>query len=558
MLRLVAGLAWREARRDFLYDTSGHVTFEKAATWKGVGAGSNYLVQDVDVGKDWLDEAVELEYPGSSLALEYRYDDRGRVSKVFRQEGIGVAWRPIRWTATAPRYSQRASPTIRMRRCTSGRPTTSPPPHIFRTDGLGRLKSVVFDADASMTFEYDDTGTRTGVERPYGNHFSYLHEAGTSRLTKVDHLASEASVEFAHDGNGNVIAINEHVGSRGIRSHYFWYSHDNRVVRQSLATSDNLIAKESFLDGEGEPCLELRTNSAVDDVIDATIALRRGGKLLGLFENDGTEKQRYLYAYGRLFGTVDDGGLIQHCHVDEQGSVRAVTNADGSVMQRIDYFPFGEPRRFESSGYDQPFRHHKGEQELGGFTRQGARFNIARYGRFGGLDPILLMAPEEKLLADPLQLHPYAYARNNPLDWSDPTGESLALAAPLLGPLLANPVVLAGAAALATAIVLPQAGELINDLMLSLLESGGDAASTEEDGNKEADSAKGKKKAAKQLEHRVKEAKEALRRNKEFRRWFHREYKPDQKVPDGGRNNPDIPGEQILDAFEEWRQLGGG
>ncbi len=76
-------------------------------------------------------------------------------------------------------------------------------------DGLGRLKSVVFDADASMTFEYDDTGTRTGVERPYGNHFSYLHEAGTSRLTKVDHLASEASVEFAHDGNGNVIAIIE-------------------------------------------------------------------------------------------------------------------------------------------------------------------------------------------------------------------------------------------------------------------------------------------------------------------------------------------------------------
>ncbi len=51
---------------------------------------------------------------------------------------------------------------------------------------------------------------------------------------------------------------------------------------------------------------------------------------------------------------------------------------------------------------------------------------------------------------------------------------------------------------------------------------------TEKDANKEADSAKGKKKAAKQLEHRVKEAKEALRRNKEFRRWFHREYKPDQ------------------------------
>ncbi len=518
--------------RDFWYDTSGHVTFEKTATWKGVGAGSNYLVQDVDVEQDWLDETIELEYPGSSLALEYRYDDRGRASKVFRQEGLdldqileldyfdddrlkellfadqgglGNPQTTLTYTdrgrvAThqvdsdgAAVFSESFSyyPNASMhQRTTDNLATTT-----YFPDALGRLKSVVFDADASMAFEYDDTGTRTGVERPYGNHFSYLHEAGTSRLTKVDHLASEASVEFAHDGNGNVIAINEHVGSRGIRSHYFWYSHDNRVVRQSLATSDNLIAKESFLDGEGEPCLELRTNSAVDDVVDATIALRRGGKLLGLFEGDGTEKQRYLYADGRLFGTVDDGGLIQHCHVDGEGSVRAVTNADGSLMQRIDYFPFGEPRRLESNRYDQPFRHHKGEQELGGFTRQGARFNMARYGRFGALDPILLEAPEKKLLADPLRLHPYAYARNNPLDWMDPTGEFPAAAvAPLLGPFLANPAGLTaaavlGGAVLAAATVSPQARELISDLMLSLLESGGDAT-PEGDAHKGADAAK--------------------------------------------------------------------
>ncbi len=210
----------------------------------------------------------------------------------------------------------------------------------------------------------------------------------------------------------------------------------------------------------------LRTNSAVDDVVDATIALRRGGKLLGLFEDDGTEKQRYLYSDGRLFGTVDGGGLIQHCHVDGEGSVRAVTHADGSLLQRIDYFPFDEPRRLESGRYDQPFRHHKGEQEFGGFTRQGARFNIARYGRFGALDPILLRTPEKKLLADPLRLHPYL---------ANPAG--LTAAAVL------------GGAALAAATVSPQARELINDLMLSLLESGGDAT-PEGDAHKGADAAK--------------------------------------------------------------------
>ncbi len=169
--------------------------------------------------------------------------------------------------------------------------------------------------------------------------------------------------------------------------------------------------------------------------------------------------------------------MIQHCHVDGEGSVRAVTHADGSLMQRIDCFPFGEPRRLESSRYDQPFRHHKGERELGGFTRQGARFNIARYGRLGALDPILLRTPEKKLLGDPLRLHPYAYARNNPLDWTDPTGEFPAAVAPLLGPFLANPAGLTAAAALGGAVlaagtVSPQARELISDLTLRLLESG--------------------------------------------------------------------------------------
>ncbi len=52
----------------------------------------------------------------------------------------------------------------------------------------------------------------------------------------------------------------------------------------------------------------------------------------------------------------------------------------------------------------------------------------------------------------PCGLHPYAYARNNPLDWSDPTGEFAVAIAPLLGPLLADPAVLAAGAVLGGAV----------------------------------------------------------------------------------------------------------
>ena len=64
-------------------------------------------------------------------------------------------------------------------------------------------------------------------------------------------------------------------------------------------------------------------------------------------------------------------------------------------------------------------------------------------------------------------------------------------------------------------------------------------------------------KAAKRLDREIKTAKRALRRNKRFRRWFHREFKPDQKVAGGGRENPDLTGQQVLEAYQEWKQIGG-
>jgi hypothetical protein len=53
----------------------------------------------------------------------------------------------------------------------------------------------------------------------------------------------------------------------------------------------------------------------------------------------------------------------------------------------------------------------------------------------------------------------------------------------------------------------------------------------------------------------MRDAKEALRKNDDFRKWFHKNYAPEMK---GGSldENPDLPDEDILDAFLEWLELG--
>jgi hypothetical protein len=54
----------------------------------------------------------------------------------------------------------------------------------------------------------------------------------------------------------------------------------------------------------------------------------------------------------------------------------------------------------------------------------------------------------------------------------------------------------------------------------------------------------------------LKEAERALTQDKNFRRWFHREYKADQGGSKGDRTNPDMSPEEVYEAYQEWKSLG--
>jgi RHS repeat-associated protein len=57
-------------------------------------------------------------------------------------------------------------------------------------------------------------------------------------------------------------------------------------------------------------------------------------------------------------------------------------------------------------------------------------------------------------------------------------------------------------------------------------------------------------------ERELKEAENELRRNKDFRNWFHREYKGEMGTSVGNRSNPDLDRNMVRDAYEEWIECG--
>jgi len=122
--------------------------------------------------------------------------------------------------------------------------------------------------------------------------------------------------------------------------------------------------------------------------------------------------------------------MIETHHTDLAGNIRLSTNEAGDVTQRLDYAPFGEVDGRSCTGDGDPTRSPQFQGKLRDpktcLDDFGARDYYMVTGRFQSVDPVL---PIETALRDPQQWNRYAYARNNPLIYTDPDGRHPALIA---------------------------------------------------------------------------------------------------------------------------------
>lgn len=118
---------------------------------------------------------------------------------------------------------------------------------------------------------------------------------------------------------------------------------------------------------------------------------------------------------------------VRYYHLDGLGSVRAVTNQAGVVVERHDYLPYGEEcttgpcASNPGVGAGQPRKFTGKERDAEtGLDYFGARYYGSKIGRFTTVDPLYTW---QENLVDPQRWNRYAYARNNPLKYVDPDGK---------------------------------------------------------------------------------------------------------------------------------------
>ena len=132
---------------------------------------------------------------------------------------------------------------------------------------------------------------------------------------------------------------------------------------------------------------------------------------------------RQDFSLATVEGEKESSSNIYYIHTDHLGGIHVVSDQNGRQVELNDYYPFGDLRINASILNEQrKFTGHEFDPATN-LTYANTRYYNQNSGRWLNQDPRARKTPSQ-FLTDPQQLNSYAYGRNNPLKFIDPTGEA--------------------------------------------------------------------------------------------------------------------------------------
>lgn len=196
--------------------------------------------------------------------------------------------------------------------------------------------------------------------------------------------------------------------------HNYTYDAENRLTKVDNSTTATYV-----YDANGQRVRKTSTAGTFDFVYDL------GGREIAEVNSSDAWDRTEVYAGSKHLATYTGGatGVTYFNHADWLGTERGRSNVAGSICESITSLPFGDGLATSGSCGDPSPMHftgqeHDPESNLDNFH---ARYDSTSLGRFMSPDPVGGSG------ADPQTLNKYAYVRNNPLNFTDPTGEWIQL-----------------------------------------------------------------------------------------------------------------------------------
>lgn len=274
-------------------------------------------------------------------------------------------------------------------------------------DALDRLRSFR-GVWGNGSFAYDPVGNRTR-KTVAGRAGSYAYTS--NRLSSLGGIAPEI---YTYYGNGAL-----KTRRKGGVSYTFTYDGFGNLVK--YARGQTTLAALAY-NGDGRRVR--KTAGGKTTIYHYDLA----GRILAETDAAGRVLAEYIYANNALVAQRNATGGVRYYHTDPLGTPHAMTNANGQMVWRAEYLPFGEAhtvsatppntKRFLAKEYDP-------EMELADL---GARALASDLGRFLTPDPVRVVDPitsreRMAIVMDPQRLQLYSYGLNNPSRYVDLDGE---------------------------------------------------------------------------------------------------------------------------------------
>ncbi len=294
---------------------------------------------------------------------------------------------------------------------------SEPAAGVQNNGNVGRITNKI-NPDRTQSFTYDElnriktaqTQATTG-SLCWGQTFSYDIWANLHTIAAVG-------------GYGACTQGSLGIGAGGINS-------SNRIVGWTYDAAGNLLSYPGYGSYTYDAENRMKTTAGVTYTYDGDgrRVMKSNGKLYWygagssvLMETDlsGNLQDEYIFFNGQRVARRTSAGVVYYFFSDHLGSNRIVTNASGGVVEDSDFFPFGAERVVtDTLNNNYKFTGHERDGESG-LDFMGARHYAFTLGRF--LQPDAPFADQST--ANPQTWNLYAYARNNPLYFVDPSGRS--------------------------------------------------------------------------------------------------------------------------------------
>ena len=265
-------------------------------------------------------------------------------------------------------------------------------------DPLYRLTNETITASigGAISYKYDGVGNRT-------NRASTV--SGITNQTFVFN-SNDQPTNDVFDSNGN---------TRTNNGNAFFYDAENRLTN-AIVNGTNIVI---VYDGDGNRVKKIVGTTTNTFLVDDR---NPSGYAQVLEEKVGASLTR-TYAYGLDLISQRDAstGIKNYYGYDGNGNTRFLTTTNGTISDTYAYDAFGDV--ITSTGTTANFYRYSGEQydpNLG-FVYLRARYMNPNSGRFLSRDSFA------GSIFDPLSLHKYTYAGNDPINHSDPRGQDFEL-----------------------------------------------------------------------------------------------------------------------------------